>query len=337
MKNSSKILAFTAALALFAVQAASAKPKKVIHIGSASGGSTRSFQGGIAVAKELGFFEEEFAKFGYTVEYLTFENGVAVNEAIFANELEFAYIGDVPALTGYANNIGSVWIGEDLVSNTLGAVVKKGSSKKSPSDFIGKTVAVNIGTNAHFLYAKYFEEAGISDTQFSTANLSLANAAQAVITGNADIAFGSIFTLYKLAQGGELDIIFTTKEKPEWDSQFLLLGNKKFLKKNPQLGVAFSKAIIRARFEAKKNPEKFYGVVSGGTLGPYPDYAKEQFNKDGTFSTLHPVVTEEEIKRAQNVYDYFKSIGRIYTEKDVHGFVDNTYILKAYQELGLTP
>ena len=335
MKKINKILVAT--MALLAIESGSlfAKAKKTIIVGSANGGGSRLFQGLIAVAKETGLIDEEFSKLGYKTEYQTFENGVAVNEAFLANEVDFAYIGDVPGITGLSNNVGSVWIGSDLGISTLGVAVHPTSTATKASDFIGKTVAVNIGTNAHLLYGKYFDAAGISTDKFNTVNLTLANAALAVATGNADVAIGDVTVLLPLEKKGELKLIFTTLEKPEWASQLLLLGNKKLLKKNPELGVAFLKAIIRARLEIEKNPDAYYGIISANALANDLDIAKKLFNPDGKLSALNPEITASSISRAQSLDDYFYSIGRLGAKKDVKTFIDTSYYEKAAKELGV--
>ena len=327
----------TALAVMFTVVfAAQAKSKKVIRIGSANGGGSREFQGVLAVGKELKLFEEEFAKIGYDVEYITLENGVAINEAILSNQLEFAFIGDVPGFVGLSNNIGSVWIGEDLGFSTLGIAVPNGFKLTSAKDLIGKTVAVNIGTNAHLLYAKYFEDSGVTADQFTTVNLTLANGAASLVSGKVDAVFGDITALYPLAQRGEIQLAFTTLEQPEWHSQLLLLGHKKFLKKNPTVGVAFFKAVIRARQEALKAPEKYYSAISATALKDYPELAKKLYNSDGQLTTLKSKITEDQIRRAQSLVDYFQSIERINGKHNVKNFIDTSFYDKAASELGIT-
>lgn len=336
MKNTKK--AFLIGLVLISFLASFfARDKKTVVVGSANGGGSRLFIGLIAVAKENKFIDEEFAKLGYKTDYQTFENGVSVNEAFVANEVDFAFIGDVPGITGLSNNVGSVWIGSDLGISTLGIAVHPDSTATKASDFIGKTVAVNIGTNAHLLYGKFFEDGKVSTDQINTVNLTLANAALAVATKKADVAIGDVTALYPLQKTGEIKLILTTLEKPEWASQLFLLGNKKTLKKNPDLGVAFLKAIIRARVEIANNPEKYYGVLSANALADAPELAAKLYNPDGKLSPLNPEITESNIQRAQGVIDYFYSIGRLSNKKDVSAFINTSYYEKAVKQLGVGP
>lgn len=312
-----------------------AKAKKTVLIGSANGGGSRLFSGLLAVAKEYKFLDEEFEKLGYKTEYVSFQNGVAVNEAFLANEVDFAFIGDVPGFTGLTNNIGTIWIAENRQISTVGIAVPKDSKASKPSDFIGKTVAVNIGTNAHFLYGKYFDEAGISPSQFNTVNLTIANGALAVTTHDADVTIGDATVLYPLEKKGDLKIILTTLDRPEWASQTLLLGRKKLLKKNPELGVAFAKAIIRARLLIENTPEKYYNILSANAVGDDLELGNKMFNPDGTLSFLNPEIIESSISRAQALVDYLYSIDRLKEKKDVNTFVDNSYYERALKQLGV--
>ena len=322
---------------LFAISGnAWAKSKKTVRIGNVNGSGSFNYSGNISIAKELGYLEEEFEKIGYAVEYYAFENGVYANEAFVAGDIDFAFIGDVPGITGLVNGIGTTWIGIDEVVTPIGIAVKKGSPIRKPQDFIGKTVSVAIGTNNYLLYANYFRDAGIAENQFETANLNSANGRAAVISGKVDAAIGNIIDLVPLEQSGQIDIIFTTAERPEWHSQLLLVGRTKFLKSNPKTGVALFKALIRARQTAIKNPKKFYGAISANQLKDYPDQAEKYLNPDKEFKNYIAKITQNNITRAQNLQEFFVSIGRFQKKIDVSSFIDTSYYEKASKELGIT-
>lgn len=313
-----------------------AESKKTVRIGNVNGAGSFSYSGIISVAKELGYLEEEFAKIGYKVEYYAFENGVYANEAFVSGSIDFAFIGDVPAITGLVNKIGTVWIGVDESVTPIGIAVKKGSPIRAPKDFIGKTVSVAIGTNNHLLYANYFRDAGIAENQFETANLNSSNGRTAVVSGKVDAAIGNIIDLIPLEQSGQIDIIFSTAERPEWHSQLLLVGRNKFLKSNQAAGVALFKALIRARQTAIKNPKAYYGAISASQLADYPEEAEKYLNPDGQLTHYISKITESNISRAQKLQEFFTSIGRFKEKIDVNSFVEKKYYETAAKELGIS-
>ena len=54
--------------------------------------------GPLLLAKEKGWFEEEFAKVGVEVNWTVFQSGPPHFEAMAANRLDFGYVGNSPVL-----------------------------------------------------------------------------------------------------------------------------------------------------------------------------------------------------------------------------------------------
>ncbi|MBQ9206060.1 MAG: hypothetical protein IJ158_05040 [Treponema sp.] len=90
--------------------------------------------------------------------------------------------------------------------------------------------------------------------------------------------------------------------------------------------VALHKALIRAWDEIIKNPDRWYVAVSGQSIAQCPEFGPQLFNVDGgKFQNYSPEITEDLIKKLQSLYDFFKKIGRLPVQKDVHGLADNSY------------
>ncbi|MBQ9206061.1 MAG: ABC transporter substrate-binding protein [Treponema sp.] len=185
--------------------------KKVVRIGTAAGTSA-NFYGNLAVAKELGFVEEEFKKIGYDVEYIGFANGVAVNEALAADDLDIVSIGDLPAATSYANGLDNVWIGTTYAINDKAIIVRGDSPISSPQDFTGKTVAYQNGTAYQFVFEKYTEEYKLDKSKIEVSNIAFANGLAALLRGDVDAVIGTYESaLAAVKQNeGKIKIIFNT-------------------------------------------------------------------------------------------------------------------------------
>lgn len=304
-----------------------------IRIGNA-GGVNAEIGGPVGVAKKLGFFEEEFAKIGINkVEYAGFDGGPVVNEAFVAGELDFAAIGDVPGLTGLVNKVGSVWIGEGDSSSPVVVAVKKGSSIKKAEDLKGKTVAVAFGTAYHNQYYKYFIENKISFDDFETVNLLPSNATPALLSGSIDAQVVGFIYVYQLYQKGEIDIIFNTaKDKPEWSQQNWFIGNRKLLKEHPEAGVAFFKALLRARKAVVETEGHYYELLTPA-LKAYPEYAAQVYNYDGNFSGFNLEITDKNIAQTKSLYDFLKQQERVNGPWNEKTFVDTSYYFQALKEL----
>ena len=129
-------------------------------------------------------------------------------------------------------------------------------------------------------------------------------------------------------------MLFSSNTKPEWGSQLQLIARQKFVKKNRAAVVAFEKALIKAREEVIKNPEKYYVQISAKRIAKTPEIGAELYNIDnGKFYNLIPNITEELIAKGQNLYDFFYDLGRIQKKKDVHAFADNSFYEQAVKEL----
>ena len=323
-------------LIMFAgIASLSAKPKKppVVRIGSSSG-EGRPFSGLVALAIDKGFIAEELKKVGYEPEYQTFGNGIAVNEAIISNELDISVLGDVPAVTGFSNKIGSVWLGLNVATNNISIITRKGGDIKSPEDFYGKTVSVSIGTASQYTYEKLIEFYHLDKNKFETANLSAENGIAGFLSGDVDIVFGLSSQLLPVVARGEADLFFDSAERPEWSYQLLLVGRKKFLDKNQKAAVAFFKSIIRAREEFKKSPEDYYNILAQGTLKENKELGKKLYDFDGgKFENLKPEITTKNIEKAQGLYDLLKSLGRTKGDFKVSTVVQNQYYTQARKEL----
>ncbi|MBQ9206065.1 MAG: ABC transporter substrate-binding protein [Treponema sp.] len=333
MKKIQKIFIAVAALLAIGDVTFAAKKRPVLRVGSSSG-DARDFDGNVGVAKELKLIEAELDKIGWDVEYTTFENGIEVNEAIISGDIDVSIIGDVPGFTGFGNAIGSVWIGSTLKTFDLAIITAKNSAIKSPKDLEGKTVSYKIGTVNHFGFENFAKGNNLNRESIKIANLNGPNALAALFSGElAAVSANASFCLPYVTTG-EADLLFNSKDKPEWGSQLQLIARQKFVKKNREAVVAFEKALIKAREEVIKNPEKYYVQISAKRIAKTPEIGAELYNIDnGKFYNLVPNITEELIAKGQTLYDFFYDLGRIQKKKDVHAFADNSFYEQAAKEL----
>jgi NitT/TauT family transport system substrate-binding protein len=88
-----------------------------------------------------GMFQESLGKEA-KISALTFNAGPSVIEALFAGELDIAYIGPNPAINGYVKSKGeALRIISGAASGGAGLVIRQGSGIESIKDFRGKKIA----------------------------------------------------------------------------------------------------------------------------------------------------------------------------------------------------
>src|ERR687888_545480 len=91
---------------------------------------------------ENGDFQKKLLKDGITVKPQVFAAGPSVIEALFANQIDVAYIGPIPAINGYMVSDGKdPRIIAGVASGGADFVVRSDSGIKSSKDFSGKKFA----------------------------------------------------------------------------------------------------------------------------------------------------------------------------------------------------
>jgi NitT/TauT family transport system substrate-binding protein len=94
------------------------------------------------IGLEKGDFQKSLSKDGISVEPQVFNAGPSIIEALFANQIDVAYIGPIPAINGFLVSEGKdVRIIAGAASGGTVFVVRNDSNIKSPKDFAGKKFA----------------------------------------------------------------------------------------------------------------------------------------------------------------------------------------------------
>lgn len=305
--------------------------RQVVRFGSGgASGQAGVFQGIAAVAKELGYLDEELDKVGFDVEFYMFSNGGAVNEAIATGEIDLASMGDVPTAVAMSNDIGTTWIGVGVSPLNYTVITSPKSDIEVLEDLEGKKIAYNIGTASQKLYEVVVNEFSLDESKIEGVNLTETDGINALLTGDVDAVIAPEKNAVVMEHNGEAKIVFSTAEYPEWASQNLLIGRTEFLEEHPEVAVALHKACIRAREAMIEDPQVGYVALSAHELEETPELGDKIYNKDnGQFLNIVSGITEESIQREQDLVDFLYSIGKITTQVNVKDYVDNSYYEEA--------
>jgi sulfonate transport system substrate-binding protein len=160
-------------------EAASAQDK-VIGIG---------FQkyGNLILLKGRGGLESRLAPLGYKIEWKEFPSGPPLLEALNAGAIEFGHAGETPPIFAQAAGVPFVYAAyEPPAPKGEAILVPRDSSIKSVADLKGKKVALNKGSNVHYLLVRALENAGLKYSDIETAFLAPADARAAFERGAVD-------------------------------------------------------------------------------------------------------------------------------------------------------
>lgn len=173
------LLAGAAALPLVGSAPAFAQ-EKVLRIGYQKYGT-------LVLLKARGILEEKLKKIGFDVRWTEFPAGPQLLEALNVGAVDFGTTGETPPIFAQAAGAPLVYIAHEPPAPTGEAIlVPKDSPIKTVAELKGKNVALNKGSNVHYLLVKALEDAGLAYTDIKTTFLPPADARAAFERGAVD-------------------------------------------------------------------------------------------------------------------------------------------------------
>ncbi|MGE8657509.1 MAG: sulfonate ABC transporter substrate-binding protein [Achromobacter sp.] len=160
--------------------AAHAQEAKTLRIGFQKYGT-------LTIVRALGDLDKRLAARGITVKWTEFPAGPQLLEGLNVGSIDFGTVGEAPPVFAQAAGAALVYVGNEPPSPTSEAIlVPKDSSIKSVADLKGKKVALNKGSNVHYLLVKQLERAGVAYADVNVAYLTPADARAAFERGSVD-------------------------------------------------------------------------------------------------------------------------------------------------------
>jgi len=128
--------------------------------------------GTLVLLKGKGLLEKKLEAIGYTVQWIEFPAGPQLLEALNVGAVDFGSTGETPPIFAQAAGAPLVYVAHEPPAPRGEAIlVPKDSPIKSVADLKGKTVALNKGSNVHYLLVKALEEAGLTYGDITTSFL----------------------------------------------------------------------------------------------------------------------------------------------------------------------
>jgi len=171
-----------AALALaLATFGAAAEPAKELRIGFQKSASLFVLQ------KAQGTLERRLAPLGVGVKWVEFPAGPQLLEGLNVGSVDVGFVGEAPPIFAQAAGARFVYVGNDPAAPLAEAlVVPKDSPLKSAAELKGKRVALNKGSNVHYLLVKLLEKNHLAYADITPVFLAPADARAAFEKGAVD-------------------------------------------------------------------------------------------------------------------------------------------------------
>lgn len=143
--------------------------------------------GTLTLLKGRGTLEKRLFDKGVTVKWTEFPAGPVLLEGLNVGSIDFGTVGEAPPIFAQAAGANLVYVGYEPPSPKSEAiVVPKGSTLRSVADLKGKKVALNKGSNVHYLLVKALEKAGVAYKDIQPVFLPPADARAAFERGAVD-------------------------------------------------------------------------------------------------------------------------------------------------------
>ena len=143
--------------------------------------------GTLVLLKARGSLEKRLAPIHVEVKWTEFPAGPQLLEGLNVGAIDFGTVGEAPPIFAQAAGADLIYVGYEPAASAAEAIlVPKDSSIQTVAKLKGKKVALNKGSNVHFLLVKLLERAGINYNDIDTIFLPPSDARAAFERGSVD-------------------------------------------------------------------------------------------------------------------------------------------------------
>ena len=262
--------------------------------------------GAFALLKARGILEERLKPLGYTVTWKEFPSGPLLLEGIKAGTVDFAHSGDAPPIFAQAAGAPLLYIGhEPAAPKGEAIIVPKDSLIKTVANLKGKKIALNNGSNVHYLLVRALENAGLKYTDVEVVYLPPVDGRAAFEKGTVDAWV--IWEPYRTAAEISLGARTLADGTGLVSNYEFFFTTKTFAQTHPQMIDVVLGAARDVYAEAAKDmpsTAKTFSAAAG-----FPESVMEVALSRRSFGIMpisNPVIAEQ-----QRIADTFKDLGLI--------------------------
>jgi sulfonate transport system substrate-binding protein len=202
----------------------------------------------------------ELGKHNARAEWVEFQAGPPIYEAMRAGAVDIGYTGETPPVFAQAGGVPFVYIATEAPAPASEAIlVPKDSKLKTVADLKGKKIALNRGSNVHYLLLRALEEAKLTLKDVDVTYLAPPDARAAFDAGQVDAwviwdpfqAAAEVAGARSLRDGVGLV-----------DNQFFYVARRGFAETQPELVNLVLEQFKTLSVWAKGNPEESARILS---------------------------------------------------------------------------
>jgi sulfonate transport system substrate-binding protein len=192
----------------------------------------------LVLQKAGGSLEKKLAPFGFGVKWIEFPAGPQLLEGLNVGAVDVGFVGEAPPIFAQAVGAKFYYIGHDPAAPRAEAlVVPKDSPVRSVTDLKGRKVALNKGSNVHYLLVKLLEKNGLKLSDITPVYLPPADARAAFESKAVDAWV--IWDPFTAAAEKQIGARIVADASGVASNYAYYLGARRFVDKNPRIIRAF--------------------------------------------------------------------------------------------------
>lgn len=306
----SLVALFAAAISFGAITQAQAASdnESVLRIGYQKYGT-------LVLLKAKGTLEKRLAEQGVEVKWTEFPGGPQLLEGLNVGSVDFGVTGETPPVFAQAAGADLLYVAHEPPAPTGEAIlVPKDSPINSVAELKGKKVALNKGSNVHYLLVRALEDAGLKYGDITPVYLPPADARAAFERGSVDAWV--IWDPFQSAAEKQLQARTLRDGSGLVDNHQFYLATRTYAEKNPQVIGALVEEIRGVGEWVKGNLDDATRQVAP-LIGLSPEITRQAVERQGYGAQF---ISPEVVEAQQKIADTFtelKLIPKQLTIKDV--------------------
>ncbi|NHQ91238.1 sulfonate ABC transporter substrate-binding protein [Janthinobacterium lividum] len=220
--------------------------------------------GTLTLLKGRGTLEKRLAEQGVGVKWTEFPAGPVLLEGLNVGSIDFGTVGEAPPIFAQAAGANLVYVGNEPASPASEAiVVPKGSGLRTLADLKGKKIALNKGSNVHYLLLKALEKAGVAYADIQPVFLPPADARAAFERGSVDA--WAIWDPFLAAAEKQLGARVLADGKGLVANYQFYLASRSYAEKNPEILRIVLDEVAKVDDWGRNNPDEVATILSTQT------------------------------------------------------------------------
>ncbi|WP_313514587.1 sulfonate ABC transporter substrate-binding protein [Pseudomonas sp.] len=259
--------------------------------------------GTLVLLKAKGSLEKRLAAEGIEVKWTEFPGGPQLLEGLNVGAIDFGVTGETPPVFAQAAGADLLYVAHEPPAPSSEAIlVQKDSPIRSVAELRGKKVALNKGSNVHYLLVRALQDAGLQYGDIQSVYLPPADARAAFERGSVDAWV--IWDPFQAAAEQQLQARTLRDGKGLVDNHQFYLAARPFAEKHPQVLSTLIDEIRQVGEEAKADPQSVAKQVAP-LLGLPEDIALITVKRQG-FGALP--LSPEVVAAQQKIADAFSDL-----------------------------